>query len=755
MSTRAARAPKRTSAAVDTGDRAPIRLTVTRGALGLEVYEPVELGPLRVHGLTVSLPGLAFPVDLSGGVPVFRHRRGEFECAELELGLTELERWAQKSLGDALGVTEMVRGTFWPLPGGMGVGVAHGTRALAFDVLWAPVGDHARLVVSDERGVGLGTPPLGPALRVMDSLLGKVAERRGRVFETQDLANSLGKAILPALGARAASALGVRLGSLEAESDRFRVRLDRRLPPLATGARVIRALEVADIASDGDDHLAAGSIDAARQCYMAALERAPRHPVLTRQVAEIDAWTEGRQEAALGLLVESGPVAEAGVVGVELLAHAGDVGGALGAAEALATAEIYAPLASLMWLRLAELSVEAGERFRALDQAVARAPSQPSARWARLAARLGRGDVQGALSDVEHLEAAAVGAARRHSVCLRAGRELLEAGFLREAGKVFERALRYCPDDAEATWGLAKAFSDAGRGARAAALLERAIELGEAQDCVPAGALLDLARVLSELGDLPAAIARLRQVPARVPEELEARGMEARLRARLGDLAGASLAFARLRDLVELEPSLDARRAASWLSEAATFEHERQADVLAAERHLAVALRRAPHDVELAHAYREVAAEVARLERARRAALSQLSQTAYQATYLAEPPLRDVPSPPQADRVTPAPASDPAELYAKAERLQRRLEADPEDDATALELAIALERLGRDLELFALISARIEDVGPAEAEALRPLLVGVLMRLRDAALAEGRHGEAELYAMQLSRWTGR
>ncbi len=751
---RAVRAPKRPAAASESVDRAPIRLTLTRGALGLEVYEAVEVGPLKVHGLTVSLPGLAFPVDLSGGVPVFRHRRGEFECAELELGMAELERWARKSLGDAIGVSEPVRATFWPLPGGIGVGVAHGTRALAFDVLWAPVEAHARLVISDERGVGLGMPPLGPALRVMDSLLGKVAERRGRVFRADDLAGTFARTILPALGVRAASATGVRLGGLETESDRFRVRLDRRLPPLATSGRAIRALEVAEIATQGDDHLAAGAIDAARQCYVAALERAPRHPVLARQVAEIDAWVDGRQEAALGLLVETGPVAEAGVVGVELLAHAGDVSGALGAAEALATAEVFAPLASLMWLRLSELTLEPGERFRALDQAVARAPGQPSARWARLAARLGRGDVQGAMSDIEHLEAAAVGASARHIVCLRAGRELLAAGFLRESGKVFERALRYCPDDAEATWGLAKAFSDAGRGARAAALLERAIELGEAQERVPAGALVDLARVLSELGDIPAAIARLRQVPARVPEELEARGTEAQLRGRLGDLAGATLAFARLRELVELEPNIDGRRAASWLLEAARFEQDRQGDVMAAERHLAVALRRAPHDVELAQAYRDVAGEVARLERARREALNQLSQTAYRATALAEPAVEVAASAdPPRDTNTPVPPSDPAELHARIERLKSRLQADPDDDATALELAIALERLGQDLELFALISARIEDVGPAEVDTLRPLLIGVLMRLRDSALAEGRQGEAELYAMQLGRWS--
>ena len=62
----------------------PLRLTVAGGALGLELYEPVALEPLVVEDLAWSLPKLRFPVDLSGGVDTFRHRRGEL--TRLELG---------------------------------------------------------------------------------------------------------------------------------------------------------------------------------------------------------------------------------------------------------------------------------------------------------------------------------------------------------------------------------------------------------------------------------------------------------------------------------------------------------------------------------------------------------------------------------------------------------------------------------------------------------------------------------------------
>lgn len=748
MTNRAAQARQRSGVEADSSQpRAPLRLAATRGALGLELYEPVELGPLVVRSLSLSLPGLDFPVDLSGGVPVFRHRRGELECADLELSMPALERWSRDSLRRAIGGEYPGLARYWLVPGGIGIGVSAGDRALAFDLLWAPVEADARVVVSDERGIGLGGPALGPALRVLDSLFGRLGQRQGRVYQVSDLATLLSRSVLPPLGARAASTTGVRLGELEEAPDGLRVRFDRRFPPLASSPRVVRALELAQLAADADDCLAKGDIDAARQHYMAALERAPRHPLLAKLIAEIDLWVEGRQEAALGLVVECGPVAEAGAVGVELLALGGDLAGAVAAAEALATAEIYAPLAALCWQRLAELSPSPSDRFRALDQAVARAPSLARVRWARLDARLAIGDIRAALADVEQLEASAVGASARHAACLRAGWLLLEAGFVRESGGVFERGMRYCPSDPHATWGLAKALGEAGRGARAVALLERAVELGEAQDAVPAGALVDLARVLAELGDLPAAIARLRQVPARTSHELEARGLEATYCARVGDLAGASLAFARVRELLELDPAQDAQRGASWLLAAARFERERLGDLHAAERHLAVALRYAPRDPEVAHAYREAAAQVAGAERQRREAMLELSRGAV-ATAMG--PVSQVAESVEVD--APPAAEDPAQLHATAERLRARLEADPDDDEVALELAIALERLGRDLDLYALISARMEDMGPSGAQRLRPLLVGVLVRLRDAALSEARPREADLYAMQLRRW---
>ena len=63
--------------AEDEASTTPLRLTVARGALGLELDREIALGPLSVTALSLSLPGLRFPLDLSGGVHAFLHRRGE------------------------------------------------------------------------------------------------------------------------------------------------------------------------------------------------------------------------------------------------------------------------------------------------------------------------------------------------------------------------------------------------------------------------------------------------------------------------------------------------------------------------------------------------------------------------------------------------------------------------------------------------------------------------------------------------------
>jgi tetratricopeptide (TPR) repeat protein len=278
-----------------------------------------------------------------------------------------------------------------------------------------------------------------------------------------------------------------------------------------------------------------------------------------------------------------------------------------------ATRELYPPVAAGLWRELGELAPTPGERLDALDRAVAAAPTLASVRWARFEARAEFGDERGALADAESLEAAAAGVHARHEVLIRTADRLVARGFVRSAGQLFERALRYLPDDAAATYGLARALLGAGRGERAMALLERSIELGEAAGAPSSDALIELARLLVDrCGDHPQAIARISQVPASSERQLEALALEGRWRAQIGDLRGASLAFARLREACELSGRGRAAGVASWLTEAAEFEKHSLGDLVAAERHLASALRLAPRDPRVRKLYRQTAAVLAK-----------------------------------------------------------------------------------------------------------------------------------------------
>jgi hypothetical protein len=292
---------------------------------------------------------------------------------------------------------------------------------------------------------------------------------------------------------------------------------------------------------------------------------------------------------------------------------------------------------------------------------------------------------------------------------------------------------------------------------RGIAALSRALELAEDRSEAASSIRIAVSRALAErLDDLPTAIAHVSAVPSDAPEAPVARGLEGRWRARLGDVAGASLAFARLRELAaSLSPSTDdasIAATAALLVEAAHIDRTLLNDPLGAQRHLAVALRLRPHDVDLRRAYREVGAIVAGVE-------------ASDAPGGLLPPA-DTDSAAEIDDAAAAPrrAFDftlPSEgevdeddgRGARVEELTRRLHANPSDDAVADELASLLEGLGRGHELLALLSARLEDASPSRRDALAPRAHAALVRLAEQAEAAGRTEEAALYRSALAAFT--
>jgi hypothetical protein len=731
-------------------DRLALRVALSRSGLGIELDAPLRMGPLRLVELGEDLPGVRFPVDLSGGVARFRHRRGVLARLALEAAPRAVAAHAAPALRGLLGpATPDV--IVAPTEAGALVGMCTGETALAFDVVFAPVDGDLVFLPERARGLGLPAPAHVLAMRALAATLGAIGRAEGGAVVVAGAASSLVRHVLPGVGARAPATATFRWERFGSEELLFRAVGGAGAPPARLSDRALSALELAELVGDADAFARGGEDDRARRRYLEVLERAPRHPEIVKRLAALDAAHPDRAEAALATLVDGFVAVDAGALGGELLAAVGDVDGAATAFARAATDEPYGPLASLAWLRAAALTEDLDRQRRALDEAVTRAPALAAARWARLDARLALGDLRGAKADAEHLEAAAAGARVRHEAVARAADAFARRGYAAEATGLYERALRYAPDSVDAVAGLARALLASGQDRRAMDLLARAAALAARQGRAEHGVVIELSRALAEVArDLPAAIARAVSVPPDAPEGLPARGLEGRYRAALGDRAGASLAFARLRDGVErLGDAAPERRAelAAWLAEAARFEELERGDLVAARRHLGAAVRVRPHD-------RGLVAELRRVSRA--------LETPAPAPPARAAPALDVRAELEPDDDTPplnielgelgAPTDDEgasADEEALVERLSDRLRADPSDRETVLALAAALARLRRDLDLLALVSAQIDEGDDALRAELAPMRREALIRLAAAAHDKGRTSEAELYEAML------
>ncbi len=593
--------------------------------------------------------------------------------------------------------------------------------------------------------------------------MGKLA---GGLVLIEDAAALASRALLPLAGMRAASARGLRWASPGIDIGRLGLAGELDGAPAALDERVVRALELAALVTEAEQALLTGDLDAARRGYLSALERAPRHIELSRRLAELDWCVGGRVEAALGTLSEALPVVEAGVLGGRLLGRVGDRDGAAAAFRRAGCEEPFGPLAALGWLELAALRGEGAEAEEALDEAVARAPALELGYWRRFEQRLRTGDLARARAEVQQLEAAARGAVARHQVLARAARAMLQRRLFDLAAELYERSLRYAPDDADAVAGLARSLQASGRPRRALDLLSRAATLAERSSGAADDVKLDLAEALVAVADdRPAAIAQVRSIPPFRPETFEARLFEARWRAELGDLAGAGAALGELGEAAEQAMAVlvdsaerptaegstmwgpearwpsrgDARAAlAALLAEGAQIHEIERQDLCASRRLLELAMRLRPQHGPIRQAFRRVAA--AREHRPAQGEPEHDAELEGQAEARgAELDL---------DLNVEGEASADEQL---AEELSERLRADPADLETVRALAEVLERLGRDHDLLALLCARIDE-GPEELVAeLGPRRRQTLERLLAAARAAGNEAEAELFSAMLER----
>ena len=708
-----------------------LSLSIGREGLGLELVKSVPFGPFRLTELSVDLPSLTFPLDVSGGVARFRHRRGVLRRMVLETDSEAIARWgAPRCAGILSSPSPELSASFHP--GRVTLTLVAGTSdrdasfppplpaALAFDLMIEPRNDGLVVYVANARGVGLTQPASLLALRVARALFGAAnAEQSGARFRLDRIAAHIARHVLPDAGARVPDASALRFKPpfadnvaliLEGSSARLGVEED------VVDTRIKEAIE---LTTKADDALLADDHALARTRLLEALERAPKHPVVSLRIAEIDAAHGKRNVSALGLLRDLRVPVNAGSLEGDLLLAQGDRAGAMAAYAKEAEREESGPLAALIHAKAAALHPDPLDALVWLDFAVSRAPGRAPLRWVRVQKRLLAGKVEAALSDVEHLEAIAHGPREKFRVWLNAGRAWEEAGAIDEAGEMYENALRYSPDDPSALFGLGTSLVHRKRSARGIGLMVQAIELAESKR-LPAATLspmvLAVARALAEdIGDLPAAIARVRSIPRDTPESTLARGLEGRWRHTIGDLPGASLAFARMRDGVDQHDTVNVSDdIVSLLVEAGTFERDVKHDTASARRHFSTALSRRPGNDTVLHA------------------LQQLE------------PRPPVPSAPAPVVSAAAPALDPE---ARAEELIVQLKARPEDDAIVDELSDLLSTLGRGLELLALLSARLEDASPERRQVLIPKQRDVLSKLAREARIHGREQEAELYDM--------
>ena len=232
------------------------------------------------------------------------------------------------------------------------------------------------------------------------------------------------------------------------------------------------------------------------------------------------------------------------------------------------------------------------------------------------------------------------------------------------------------------------------------------------------------------VGDLPAAIARLREVHDDDPHAAHARALEGACRLQLGDQVGGERAYAVAADLVERRgvPESDARSVRELLSGAARVSRS--------DGRVALAMRLAMAALALDPTDGDLQAIVRALGRA------------------AEEPIDEPTTDPgivSGSALTISLEDDErdhegsADDQARADVLLARVKGDPEDDAAVDELVDLLGRLGRDAELFALLSARWEDATADERTTMIPRQRAVLERLAVAADAQGRTIEAQLY----------
>ena len=618
---------------------------------------------------------------------------------------------------------------------------------LVFDLFPLVESGHLSLGVSAARGHALLRPARELALSLLTKWTAPFAERIGGSFAFTDVARELGTSLFVSAGMRAPRVPRAGL-SFEISLNRAVVSVDALNIDAALSERAMGVSEHLRLMLDADDALANGDSERARDALLEVLARAPKHAEAASALASIDALYAHRWEAALLTLSDSFAdqsvtqgaermIAPTGTLAAELYLRKGDGEKAARAAGVAATHEPHPELAARALAMAASLDADSLMAPLWLDEMVSLAPDWTRGRLLRMAARLRRGDLAGALGDGQHAEAAVRGARRSFDMCVALGRMLSDAGHPKDAGAYFERALTFAPDDAHALGALGTTLLARGLRKRGLQLLRESVDRGERLLQDMALSRLALSRAIAEAtGDLPTSVSVLRGVADSSTHAPEARAAEARLLASLGELASASMAWARFAHLAQ---SRVGEGHVGALREALRFERDMRKDSSAAKHLGRIGLSMVPADPEFLAALGggQATASLNVAPAFMEASPPIGADTALTTEVLAKNELAPL---------SPFPEMNEGEATQRVEDLTVDLRRNPNDTTVVAELVHHLTRLGRAMDLLALLSARLEEAPPELRIGYLPDTIRVYLELAAHARSVDAGGfEAQLY----------
>jgi tetratricopeptide (TPR) repeat protein len=719
-----------------------VRLALGIGprGLGLELAGDAWLGPIWVTEIQTSLPGLTFPLDVSGGVSRFRHRRGRVERLVVEVPMEALAGHVATAAAGVLSPTRpriawrMVDGGVEFLlyaeeePTSEGLGPA----MLAFRWTVAAVEEHVVVTVSHARGAQLREPATRLAIAATRQALRAACPGRasGASFRLEHVAEQVARALFPLAGARAPYCEATRPVRIYPAGEVWRLEAERdgvTPTPHADAQRIRLAAE----ALQPVDHAWLERDEArARDRLLALLGRTPRWADALLRLAELDAFhAEDRAEIARAALEGAMSELPVGELAGNLFQRCMDPSAARAAWLTAAHLEAFAPLRAALLLRVAS-TLTGQAKHAQLEEAVATCPALVAGHWALLRCALEQASEPRVIrAATEHLEALSRGTHGRFTMLMRLGAVFASTPDL--ATSYFERALRYAPRSFEAQIGLGRALLALGKHGRGLDLLARARERMDAEGLPHDDLTCELADALAPY-DRALAVLHLNRIPDTSVYAARARYLEATLRMQQGDDAAASQGFARMRELLRRSSTTTEGEARDeqlrWLRCAEDFEASRNPDAARLLRDLGAELR-------LVWGVR-VDAALAPPEQA-----SASAGAADGAVHSPPPPALELARAPELDSA----AFDEAQLEERIATLTRMLQADPDADEVVDELSELLARAGRGLELLALLSARIEDAPADKRGRYLPKQREVLLRLEQEARGEGNHSVADLY----------